>query len=159
MERLLVFEQSVDDYLALVTRVTPLNESLFIIILGSYLLIVVTNELLMNGKMLFLQMNPILRFLTKKSRSFVCLLLSEVDAPFNFQEHVKVEVVQLVFGRGMTTAKGVDPLVFYAEQLDGPTSINIIKNHLLPYIKKVSNKMIDGIVFKILRHVISQLLL
>ena len=56
MERLLVLEQFVDDYLTLVTRVIPLNEnhieSLIIIILGSYLFVIIINELLMNGKML-----------------------------------------------------------------------------------------------------------
>ena len=33
------------------------------------------------------------------------------------------------------TAKGVGPLVFYDERLDGSTYICIIKNYLLSYIK------------------------
>ena len=39
----------------------------------------------MNGKMLFLQINLILRFSTEKNQSFVHRLPSEVDASFNFQ--------------------------------------------------------------------------
>ena len=95
MERLLVFEQSVDFYLRLVTRVTSLNEnhveSLIIVILGSYLLVIFKNELSMNRKMLFLQMNFILKFPTEKNRSFVRRLPSDVDAPFNFQSHAQGE--------------------------------------------------------------------
>ena len=59
----------------------------------------------------------------------------------------------------MMTAKGVGPLFFSDRRLEGPTYIDIIKNSLLSYIKKVSNKMIDGIMFKIIPLVISQILL
>ena len=47
------------------------------------------NELLMNGKMLFLQINLILRFSTEKNQSFVHRLPSEVDASLNFQPRVQ----------------------------------------------------------------------
>ena len=83
MERLLVLEQYADDHLMLVTRVvTSLNEnqieSLIVIILGSYLLVIIINGL---EKMLFSQMNL---FQHKKNPSFVCRLPSEADVPFNF---------------------------------------------------------------------------
>ena len=66
-------------------------ESLITIRLGSYLLVIIMNGLLMNGKMLFLQMNLILRFSAEKNRSFVRRLPSKVSAPFNFQLSVQGE--------------------------------------------------------------------
>ena len=115
MERSFVLEQSVDDYLTLVTRVTPLRENhietLTNIILGSYLLVIIINSLLMNGKMLFLQMNFILRFSTKKSRSSVRRLPPDADAPFNFQPRVQDGDGSISVWM-MMTVKGVGPLVF-----------------------------------------------
>ena len=138
MKKLLVLEQSVDDYLTLVTKVTLLNEnhieSLMNFVLGSYLLIIIIHGLLMNGKMLFLQMNLVLSFSTAKNRTFVRRLPLKADASFNFQSRVQGGGGSISVW-GMMTAKGVGPLVLYDGLLDDPIYINIIKNHLLSYIK------------------------
>ena len=101
MERLLVLEQSVDDYLMLVTRVTPLDEnhieSLIIIILSSYLLVIIINGFLMNGKMLFLQVNLILRFSTEKIDLLFVVFHQKLMHHLTFNHMFKVELVQLVF--------------------------------------------------------------
>ena len=69
MERLQVPEKSIDHYLTLVTRVTPLNESLSVIILGSFFLVIIINALLMNEKILFLQTNLTMKFSSSPSIS------------------------------------------------------------------------------------------
>ena len=128
MERLLVLQQSVDDYLILIARMTSLNEnhieSLIIIILDSYLLVIIINRLSMNHFEVF----------NRKNRFFVRRLPLEADAPFHFQ--VRVQGADRSFSVWeVMTAKGVGPLlVFYDGRLDGSTYINMIKNHLLLYI-------------------------
>ena len=66
----------------------------------------------MNGKMLFLQMNLILRFSTEKNRSALRCLPSKADGPFNFQPHVQGEGGSISVWV-VITAKAVGPLVFY----------------------------------------------
>ena len=65
----------------------------------------------MNGKMLFLKMNFILRFSTEKSRSSVRRLPPEADALFNFQPRVQGGDDSISVWM-MVTAKEVGPLVF-----------------------------------------------
>ena len=65
----------------------------------------------MNGKKLFLQMNLILKFSTETSRPFIRHLPSETDAPFNFQPRIQGGAGSISVWV-MTTAKGVDSLVF-----------------------------------------------
>ena len=117
MERILVREQSVDDYLTLVTRVTPLNEnhieSLIIIILGSYLFVIIINGLLMNGKMLFLQINLILDFSTENINLLLVAFNQKLIHHLTFTHGFKVKLVRLVLGGGrVITAKGVGPSAF-----------------------------------------------
>ena len=87
----------------LVERVIPLNEnhieSLMNIILGSHLLVTITNGLLMNGKMLFLQSNLIFRLSTEKTNLLFVAFHQKLMHCLTFNHVFMVEMVQLVFGR------------------------------------------------------------
>ena len=99
MERVLVLEQFLYDYLTLVTRVTSLYRKLhhyytrFIFARHHYKWIF--NEW---KNIIFTDESHFEVFNREKNQSFFRRLPSEADAPFNCQTCVKVEVVQLVFG-------------------------------------------------------------
>ncbi|CAF3044767.1 unnamed protein product [Rotaria socialis] len=73
--------------------------------------------------------------ISARTKSFVRRLSSESDKPFNFQPRIQGGGGSISV-RGIMTAKGGGPLVFYDGRMNGPTYISIIELVLLPFIEK-----------------------
>ena len=75
-------------------------------------------------------MNLILKFLTKKDRSYIRRLLSESDKPFCFRARAQGGGGPVSIWATLT-AKLVAPLVFYVGRTNGRNYVDVIKHALV----------------------------